>query len=245
MQASVYLNVVMKHCYDMEEFNALLAHNNAWIMEELSVRVHQVQDLQNHLDWAEMRFDEIVCDLMFEVDAHAKTTSRLVAAEVVRDVINTVVAKVVARVPDPATNSIHLTKMIVKKDAALARIRDHQGALVARLNEVEEINDTTGVLLAVALSERDAALRERNAAVSERDAAVAEVAGASHNQTLLMTSVYELRDQVKEMGNHIRTLEKQVKKGEAKHLRVADEYRHKITSMSHDLVAYASTIGKK
>jgi len=110
---------------------------------------------------------------------------------------------------------------------------------------VEEINDTTGVLLAVALSERDAALRERNAAVSERDAAVAEVAGASHNQTLLMTSVYELRDQVKEMGDHIRTLEKQVKKGEAKHLRVTDEYRHKITSMSHDLVAYASTIGKK
>ena len=112
-QAQNHLHALTQYCATLAEENDLLSHNNTWSMRELSVRLHQCQDVGHHLECAESRCAELMCELECEKEAHAHTVATQLDARQ------------------------RLEKDVADRDVMLERITKHQKALVAHNAKLE------------------------------------------------------------------------------------------------------------
>ena len=156
--AQQHIEYILYQYGQLVESNHILHHNNVWSMEELGNRIRQINDLQHRLACSEDRCVNLAVDLQCEKTAHIQTTSHMVVSLVVNDLINNVVATVAM---NTVTSSMsHLQQKVQQQEASLDANVEYQHTLLSLIARLEEVNDTTGVLLAVALKERDDARAE-------------------------------------------------------------------------------------
>jgi hypothetical protein len=151
-----------QYCMYLEESNQLLTHNNNWCMSELSARLNQTMKLSDEVEdlragcasllgeaqQARGNAEELLSELECESEAHAHTRARLLAVETVRGVLTVAVPRV-------------MEKRVAAREESLVQLVRERRALRRRLAEVEARADTTGVLMAAALEERDRERRRR------------------------------------------------------------------------------------
>jgi outer membrane murein-binding lipoprotein Lpp len=133
------------------EFNSsreelkLSREENAHLSSRLIGTEAMCAELSSELECAEMRCAELSSELECESEAHMHTRSRLLAIESVTNTVNLAILRV-------------MKKKLDSRDDSLVKLVQEKKKLSIQVKQTQRISDTTGVLLANALKERDDAL---------------------------------------------------------------------------------------